>query len=100
MTCTWCDKPASRGDLCWMHLKRRQRSASGKSAPAMSEPVREYGRTASELLRHAANMYREASSEDDSAFDRADAVLRVYAARAVRKRANNVHKPPKTPRRG
>jgi hypothetical protein len=35
--CLWCDKPAKRRNMCWMHLKRAQRS--GELAPYQPPPM-------------------------------------------------------------
>lgn len=82
MECTAddCDKPATRGGLCYAHEKRKAR---GKD---MSAKVRDYGLSLTELRQKAALRYADASELSEAEYKRADDLMRKYATGKRKKR--------------
>lgn len=81
--CTWCQRPAARGELCWAHAGRRRRGTS------MTRPVRPdtRGKKRHGGLMEAALAYADADGSDAQAYRRAWDRLRKAAlayAQAIR----------------
>lgn len=70
-----CGSPARRQGLCWGHLKRKARGCS------VNVLKREYGRTKEQALLDAALNLADCATDDDGAWDRARANLRMTARR-------------------
>lgn len=69
-TCEYCDKPAARGELCWTHVKRKQRGQ------CLSAPIQERLSPDKRLLA-ASTARNNAESEED--YERLTRQLKQHA---------------------